>query len=68
MFEYLFSQEYANECRYWEGFREGIEEAKEDTARRMLAEGLSVEFIKKYTKLSEDRLKALTESTSSRRT
>ncbi len=64
MFEYLFSQEYANECRYWEG----CEETKEEIARRMLAEGLSVELIKKYTKLSEDRLKALTESTSSRRT
>ncbi len=61
MFEYLFSQEYANEYRYWEGFREGIEEAKENTARKMLAKGLSVELITKCTGLSADRLKALAE-------
>ncbi len=61
--DYLNTIDYAREEGRVEGREEGREEgqktALEETARRMLAEGMSMETITKITTLSSEQIKAL---------
>ena len=61
--DYLNTIDYAREEGRVEGREEGREEgqktALEETARRMLAEGMSMETITRITTLSSEQIKAL---------
>ncbi len=63
---YLFSQEYANQLRYEDGYRECVElgklERKEEMARSMLENGMSIELAAECTELPTERVKALAEA------
>ncbi len=42
-----------------EGRAEGLLESRTETARKMLADGLPIDVIRKYTELSEEEIKGL---------
>jgi predicted transposase/invertase (TIGR01784 family) len=54
-------KQYAYEEGIEDGFEQGIEENKRSTARSMLADGLPIESIAKYTGLSAEIIKNLSE-------
>ena len=57
--DYLNTIDYARKEGREEGRVEGREEERVETARRMLAEGMSMETITKITTLSSEQIKAL---------
>nr|MCR5277782.1 hypothetical protein [Bacteroidales bacterium] len=57
--DYLNTIDYARKEGREEGRKEGREEERVETARRMLAEGMSMETITRITTLSSEQIKAL---------
>ena len=45
--------------RYEEGLEKGIEEGREEVARKALAEGATIEFVQKITGLDVETIKRL---------
>ena len=63
LFSLMYEEERAIQCAREEGIEIGIERGIEknafEAARSMLADGFSVESVRKYTKLDEEKILAL---------